>query len=1112
MRGRKVLIGAAAVLLALIGIGGFVWWTISGKGGSDLEQWIGAKIVGVLESYVTPRIEFETLDYQAPRTVVIEGLRLTRGDQPMIAVQRALLELAEIPRVGEAIQITRIELDQPDVRFVQRAEGGFVGWSEFLRPGVVENPESVPEGRKFSDVLRMRHVAIRDGAVLFDAGEGESMVLRGIELSLDTPPDPEQPGLYKLAGLLKRDRLFELSIDGSVDVDERVLGLSPVTIAASLAEPQYELFPPNVQALLREHEIQGALDLRLEGSVPIDQIEQTQLRAAVDLRDGRFRWERTLLPFERVDLDAELAQGALDVALDADVLGGRLEASAQGGLWREAADGVSWRVAYEAAGQGGEPLVSITASGSLNGEAQVVEVASLDVAAAISEADYARLPEQIASALQEYSVEGAVELKGSGVVDLEQVERSSFTANATVRDAGATVNGIELPLSSAEIEAELAQQRLSATVAAGVLGGQARALVRADFTQGAVEQVLWEIEYVGESDGEAKPIGLVARGSVNVREEMLDVATFTLDAHLQPDQYEGLPEPIQSFARERGLRGSVSLEAQGSVPLDAPRQAKLSATAIVDDGSIAIQGEPWPLHRIDAEATLADQHVEVRADSDLFGGRAQIQAQADLADGTPRKISWSVEYAAAEEATARLSANGRYDVENVVLSLAELTLSATFSDALRDMAPPPVASFMRERDLRGTLEAQASGAIHFRKAERSELSASAVLLDGSAVFGGTPLAFRRIELEARLAEQNLRATAEAGILGGRATLVAEGGLSGGLSEAVSWQLEYSAQEAGGGNLARLNADGRFEFEAQRLNIGRFDLAAALSPALSEIAPGETPRFLREHDVRGELRAHASGMVDMGRIEQSRLTATAEIRDGRVTFGRAAVPFQSFDAEATIRDGELTASAATGLLGGKAEIKAHGELIGEMPISANWTVAGVDVEQAYQTTGERASPYLGVIESHGSIRSSLTAFQDALSGAGDLHVRNGRLIKLPVVQELADAVELVLPALHEVHNDELDLEFTLHPDHVRLQEASLSTRLMRVNGEGRIYYDDVRLDLRANVNPVDRVTGLLGRLGRRIGDLAGKVVTYRITGTAEEPSVSVAPPSLSLDLP
>ncbi len=118
---------------------------------------------------------------------MVDNLSLRAEGRPILLIRRVLLELAEIPRSGQPIRIQRIEAERPEIQLVQRG-GRLVGWSGFVKPGAGTQPESAPAGRRLSEVLVLRHVAIRDGQVLYDKHWRcvRADDLPGNELSMDS--------------------------------------------------------------------------------------------------------------------------------------------------------------------------------------------------------------------------------------------------------------------------------------------------------------------------------------------------------------------------------------------------------------------------------------------------------------------------------------------------------------------------------------------------------------------------------------------------------------------------------------------------------------------------------------------------------------------------------------------------------------------------------------------------------------------------------------------------------------------------------------------------------------------------------------------------------------
>ncbi len=314
-RTRKILWSAGAATL-LIALALTAWILIGHPGSSPLENWIGRQIVGVLESYVTPRIQFAQLRYIAPRTVIIEGLTFTAGDEPILAVPRLELELAEIPRTDQPIQIRNVRIDRPNVRLVQQESGTIAGWGEFVRPEIRQDPRSAPPGRKFSDILVLRHLSITGGRVTYEPGGGRSsMLIPGIELSLETPPVEGEPGWYAFAGTLSRTPILTASFDGRLNLDTVLLRVGKLDVSARLQEDQYATLPPNVQELLREHQVQGDLRLSFAGDVPLDAVEKTTARVEATLQNARFAAAGVTVPLESLTCSTSLPGGELRLAL-----------------------------------------------------------------------------------------------------------------------------------------------------------------------------------------------------------------------------------------------------------------------------------------------------------------------------------------------------------------------------------------------------------------------------------------------------------------------------------------------------------------------------------------------------------------------------------------------------------------------------------------------------------------------------------------------------------------------------------------------------------------------------------------------------------------------------
>ncbi|UCD27576.1 MAG: hypothetical protein JSV03_10710, partial [Planctomycetota bacterium] len=310
---KRILIIVVIIIVATA-CGLLAFWSYIGRAGStDIEQWIGKQIVSIIESHVTPTVGFDTLDYQAPRTVIVENLALTAENQQILSVDRMLLELAEIPQKGKPIQIQRIDLHKPRLKFSAVPDGGFVGWSGFVRQEVRQNLDSVPQGLRLSDVLVLREVTIRDSMVVYDDTDpsSETMTLPGINLILNSSPLPDAPGWYKLAGSFKREPIFNVDIDGRINLDNGLLDLKDLKLNASLGEEQYATLPPQIQKILRRHQILGRLSTAFQGKIPLTKPRQTEGQVQINLENGNFAYKNSSWPIGQLRLSVTLPSGPI---------------------------------------------------------------------------------------------------------------------------------------------------------------------------------------------------------------------------------------------------------------------------------------------------------------------------------------------------------------------------------------------------------------------------------------------------------------------------------------------------------------------------------------------------------------------------------------------------------------------------------------------------------------------------------------------------------------------------------------------------------------------------------------------------------------------------------
>ena len=202
----------------------------------------------------------------------------------------AEVSLAEIPSVGKPIVIEKIELKEPLISAVAVAPRSkdFVGFSDLIRGGTSSSSASSSgPSKKLSDVFRMRLVQIINGKVVYDPRiEGTvPMTLDQINTLLNI--SQTEAGWYKLDTEIARKPVFDLRVKGQLNLDSFSVRDVDVNMLADLGQhlgqDNRDFLPPELQALLKEYEASGTLNVELTGSMPVMDPMRGQVKASVKL-------------------------------------------------------------------------------------------------------------------------------------------------------------------------------------------------------------------------------------------------------------------------------------------------------------------------------------------------------------------------------------------------------------------------------------------------------------------------------------------------------------------------------------------------------------------------------------------------------------------------------------------------------------------------------------------------------------------------------------------------------------------------------------------------------------------------------------------------------------
>ncbi len=350
--GSVVLAGgvlASVVLAPRSGSGPFSRFT---GAASDLRDYIGSQIVGVVNAYLVPQIAFDTIDYESPGTVRLGGVTLTSpaGDR-VIDVRTLVVTLAEIPERGKPLRISRVEIEGGRVSLSVDPETGSIrGMLPFVKrsplvPDATAERAPVPDNLRLSNVLMLEHIKITDLELEYDDGSGaDRLTLSGFHLAMDIAAAtdaagdaPGGQGWYEMAFNSGRRPGLELDVDGRFNIDTLTLWTRDARAKIGLRPETVSSLPQVLSTPLREHDVRGDAEASFSGSIPLRDPFAGQASGSLTMTDASFASGEFRLPVDRLDAILALGGGSLTLSrLDASLLGGSLNATGNARLSEQA--------------------------------------------------------------------------------------------------------------------------------------------------------------------------------------------------------------------------------------------------------------------------------------------------------------------------------------------------------------------------------------------------------------------------------------------------------------------------------------------------------------------------------------------------------------------------------------------------------------------------------------------------------------------------------------------------------------------------------------------------------------------------------------------------------
>lgn len=328
---KRRVVSAGVVLFLLAAAAATLIFVVGGVGESAVESYIGEQLKKVVNDRLEPDLEFDALDYQQPKTVVLHGVRLVSPDpdQPgktvrIFEADEVRIELATIPRPGQPLVLESLTLQQPTVRLIVPRDGGaVVGYGALVH----QEPDADPT--PLSEILQLKLIALRDASVILDtrALDAEPTVID--QVTTDLLIDPADGGRYQLALELDRSPALDVKIDAVLDVDQEHLEISVAEIGLRMAREQDRYLPPSVQALIKPYDLSGDVTLSATGLLDLGSWQDSVLEADLGLAGVHGVLGEYRIVSERLEAHAVLADRRVEVRrVGGQVFGGELRGDA----------------------------------------------------------------------------------------------------------------------------------------------------------------------------------------------------------------------------------------------------------------------------------------------------------------------------------------------------------------------------------------------------------------------------------------------------------------------------------------------------------------------------------------------------------------------------------------------------------------------------------------------------------------------------------------------------------------------------------------------------------------------------------------------------------------